>query len=106
MAKRPEIIAEHARLNFADPKSWSLLALAAVYLTRLAATLPRRPKVAWLLPLFWLAQGMLRVRHGALFAPVALLAMIDLWPHTCFARWLAAKRPDVHAPPTRPADAV
>ena len=53
MAKLPEIIAEHARLNFADPKAWPLLALAAVYLTLLAATLPRRPKVAWLLPLFW-----------------------------------------------------
>lgn len=102
MAKLPEIIAEHARLNFADPKAWPLLGLAAVYLTLLAATLPRRPKVAWLLPLFWLVQGMLRVRHGALFAPVALLAMIDLWPHTCFARWLAAKRPDVYAPPSKP----
>lgn len=102
MAKLPEIIAEHARLNAADPKAWPLLALAAVYLTLLAATLPRRPKVAWLLPLFWLVQACLRVRHGALFAPVALLAIIDLWPHTCFARWLAVKRPDVYTPPTAP----
>lgn len=100
MAKLPEIIAEHARLNVADPKAWPLLALAGVYLTLLAATLPNRPKVAWLLPLFWLVQALLRVRHGALFAPVALLAMIDLWPHTFFARWLAAKRPDVYTPPT------
>jgi hypothetical protein len=102
MAKLPEIIAEHARLNLADPKAWPLLALAAVYLTLLTATLPRRPKVAWLLPLFWLAQALLRVRHGALFAPVALLAIIDLWPHTLFARWLAVKRPDVYTPPTAP----
>lgn len=100
MAKLPEIIAEHARLNVADPKAWPLLALAAVYLTLLVAALPRRPKVAWLLPLFWLVQALLRVRHGALFAPVALLAMIALWPHTAFARWLAVKRPDVYAPPT------
>jgi hypothetical protein len=102
MAKLPDIIAEHARLDVTDPKAWPLLALAAIYLTLLAATLPRRPKVAWLLPLFWLVQSLLRVRHGALFAPVAMLAIIDLWPHTLFARWLAAKRPDVYAPPATP----
>jgi hypothetical protein len=103
MAKLPDVIAEHARLDFADPKAWPVFALAAVYLTLLAATLPRRPRVAWLLPLFWLVQAVLRVRHGALFAPVALLAMIDIWPHTLFAKWLALKRPDVYSPPAGPA---
>jgi hypothetical protein len=99
MSRLPEIIAEHARLDFTDPKAWPLLALAIVYLTLLAGVLPRRPKMVWLIPLFWLAQALLRVRHGALFAPVAVLAMIDLWPHTRYARWLAAMRPDVYTPP-------
>jgi hypothetical protein len=103
MTRLPEIIAEHARLDPADPKAWPLLAFAAVYLVLLAGVLPARPKVAWLVPLFWLVQAGLRVRHGALFAPVALLAMIDLWPHTRYARWLAANRPDVYAPPAGPA---
>ena len=100
MARLPEIISEHAPLDVTDSKAWPLLALTAVYLTLLAATLPCRPKVAWLLPLVWLAQAGLRVRHGALFAPLAVLAVIDLWPHTSFARYLAKKRPDVYAPPT------
>lgn len=102
MSRLPEIIAEHAPLDVTDPKAWPLIALAAVYLTLLAATLPRRPKVVWLLPLFWLAQAYLRVRHGALFAPLAVLAVIDLWPHTRFARWLEMHRADVYAPPTAP----
>lgn len=103
MSQLPEIIAEHARLNMTDPKAWPLLALAGVYLVLLIGVLPNRPKVAWLIPLFWLVQAVLRVRHGALFAPVALLAMIDLWPHTRYAAWLAAKRPDVYVPPAGPA---
>lgn len=102
MSRLPEIIAEHARLDVTDPKAWPLLAFAAVYLVLLAGVPPNRPKVAWLVPLFWLAQALLRVRHGALFAPVALLAVIDLWPHTRYARWLAAKRPDVYTPPAGP----
>jgi hypothetical protein len=101
MTRLPEIIAEHARLDVTDSKAWPLLAFAAVYLVLLAGVLPNRPRVVWLIPLFWLVQAVLRVRHGALFAPVALLAMIDLWPHTRYARWLATKRPDVYAPPDR-----
>jgi hypothetical protein len=102
MTRLPEIIAEHARLDVADPKAWPLLAFAAVYLVLLLGVLPHRPNVVWLLPLFWLVQSLLRVRHGALFAPVALLAMIDLWPHTRYAKWLAIKRPDVYTPLAEP----
>lgn len=103
MPHLPELIVEHSRFDFTDPKGWTTLALAAVYLVMLAGVLPARPRVAWLLPLFWLVQAMLRVRHGSLFAVVATVAMIDLWPHTLYARWLAAKRPDVFTPPARPA---
>ena len=102
MSQLPEIIAEHARLNVSDPKAWPLLALTGTYLVLLFGVLPNRPRVCWLIPLFWLVQSVLRVRHGALFAPVALLAMIDMWPHTRFASWLATKRPDVYQPPVKP----
>lgn len=98
MPHLPELIVEHSRFDFSDPKGWTTLALAAVYLTLLAGVLPARPRVAWLVPLFWLAQAMLRVRHGSLFAVVSAVAILDLWPHTRYARWLAAKRPDVYTP--------
>lgn len=102
MSRLPEIIAEHARLDVTDPKAWPLLALAAVYLVVLAGVRPRAVRVAWLIPLAWLVQGVLRVRHGALFAPVAVIALIDLWPHTRYANWLAKYRPDVYQPPVAP----
>jgi hypothetical protein len=100
MSRLPEIIAEHARLDVTDSKAWPLLMLGGIYLILLAGVLPSRMKVVWLVPIFWLVQAILRVRHGALFAPVTVLVIIDLWPHTRYARWLALKRPDVYSPPT------
>ncbi len=102
MPHLPDLIIEHSRFDPADPKGWTTLVLAAVYLVLLAGVLPGRPRVAWLVPLFWLVQAMLRVRHGSLFAVVATVAVIDMWPHTRYARWLAAKRPDVYTPPSGP----
>ena len=98
MPRLPEIILEHARLDVADSRAWPLLAFAALYLIMLAGTFPNRPRVGWLLPLFWLVQACLRVRHGSLFAIVGIVALIDLWPHTRYALWLARKRPDVYEP--------
>ena len=98
MPRLPEIIVEHARLVVADSRAWPMLAFAAVYLVMLAGTFPNRPRIGWLLPLFWLVQACLRVRHGSLFAIVGMVALIDLWPHTRYALWLARKRPDVYDP--------
>ncbi len=98
MPRLPEIIVEHSRLDFADPHSWPMLAFGLLYLMVLAGTLPGKPRVAWLIPLFWLVQACLRVRHGSLFAIVGMVALIDLWPHTRYAAWLAQKRPDVFDP--------
>jgi len=98
MPRLPEIIAEHARLDFADPHAWPMLAFGALYLAALAGVPRGELRVAWLIPLFWLVQACLRVRHGSLFAIVGTVALIDLWPHTRYALWLARKRPDVYAP--------
>ena len=54
MPRLPEIIVEHSRLNFADPQSWPMLAFGVLYLAVLAGTLPNKPRVAWLIPIFWL----------------------------------------------------
>jgi hypothetical protein len=49
MPHLPELIIEHSRFDFTDPKGWTTLALAAGYLLMLAGVLPARPRVAWLM---------------------------------------------------------
>ena len=88
---------EHQPLDPASPNAFGLLALAALYLAVLAGTLPRRPQVTWLLPLFWLLQSVFRVRHAPLFAMTAFVAIASMWPHTIYARRLL-KRPDLYDP--------
>lgn len=102
MPHLPDLIVEHSRMQIADSRNWPGLALAGVYIFTLAGTVRSGVRVAWLLPLFWLAQAFLRVRHGSLFAVVAAVAVIDMWPHTRWAQWLATHRPDAYVPPTKP----
>ena len=45
----------------------------------------RRPRVTWLIPLFWFFQAVMRVRHSPLFAITAVLALAEMfltpaWP--------------------------
>lgn len=97
------IIREHAPLDPAAPDAWPVFALAAVYLGVLAGVPWRGVRVSWLLPLVWLALGVDRVRHAPLFAVTALVAVAAAWPHTRWAAWLAARRPDFYEPrPPRP----
>jgi hypothetical protein len=97
MPKLPELIVEHTRFTFTDPRGWPMLVFAGLYLFCLCGV-RHKPRVVWLLPLVWLAQAMLRVRHGSLFTIVGMVALIDLWPQTRWAQWLAVKRPDVFSP--------
>lgn len=94
----PVIIQEHSRLDLTSPTAWPVLLFAAVYLFVLAGVLPQRPRVSWLLPLFWLAEAFSRVRHAPLFAVTGLVAVAAMWPHTRWAALLAAKRPDFQCP--------
>ncbi|MFO0848701.1 MAG: hypothetical protein U0871_09125 [Gemmataceae bacterium] len=97
MSELPSLIKEHARVDPTEPSSWAFFALGAVYLVALAG-LRTRPRVAWLLPLVWLALGCERVRHAPLFAVAAVVAVADFFPHT---RWAArlANRPDLYQHP-------
>ena len=97
------IIREHAPLDPAAPDAWPVFALAAVYLGTLAGVPLRAVRVSWLLPLVWFALGAERVRHAPLFAVTALVGLAAAWPHTRWAAWLAAHRPDFYVPaPPRP----
>ena len=51
-----EYVQEHAPPDFADPTNWPLLALALVYFFMLAGV-REKPRVVWLLPLFWLFEA-------------------------------------------------
>jgi hypothetical protein len=90
-------VEEHAPLNPAEPKDWPVVASAGLYLFVLAGV-RERPRVTWLLPLFWLTQALAHVRHGSLFGVVALVAIADMWPATAWARRLAEKRADLYDP--------
>ncbi|MBX9584193.1 MAG: hypothetical protein K2X87_28165, partial [Gemmataceae bacterium] len=93
------IIREHAPLDPAARDAWPVFALAAVYLGVLAGVPWRAVRVSWVLPLVWLALGFDRVRHAPLFAVTALVGVAAAWPHTRWAAWLAAHRPDFYVPP-------
>ena len=83
------LIEEHAPLNFRSPGGWLVLLLGLIYAATLASVRPWRPRVTWLLPLFWLCQALTRVRHSPLFAITAVLALAEMLPHTRLAAFLA-----------------
>ena len=100
------IIREHSPLDPAAPDAWPVFGLAAVYLGVLAGVPWRSVRVSWLLPLVWLVLGFDRVRHAPLFAVTALVGVAAAWPHTRWAAWLAAHRPDfLVTPDPRPRSA-
>lgn len=94
-ADLPKIIQEHAPLNPAKPDGWMVLAFGLVYLIMLAGTLPRWPRVTWLLPLIWFYLTCTRIRHAPLFSITAALAIADMLPHTRWAALLARAGSDL-----------
>ncbi len=54
--------------------------VAVVYLATLASVRPSQIRVTWLLPLVWLCLAWTRMRHGPLFASVAILALAEVLP--------------------------
>lgn len=84
----PEIVAEHRPADFEHPATRAIFAFGALYAFVLAGTLPRFPRVTWLLPLVWLALTLKGIRQGPLFAVVAGVVLADVWPHTVWFRLL------------------
>jgi hypothetical protein len=83
------LIEEHAPLDFRGPEGLLVLALGFFYLGTLASVRPWRPRVTWLLPLFWLYETVTRVRHSPLFGITAVLALAEMLPSTRLAELLA-----------------
>jgi hypothetical protein len=96
------IIIEHfplyRRLDNIDARL--ILLLGALYVAALFSTLPRWPRVTWLLPLIWFYLACTRIRHGPLFAVAATLALADLLPYSRPMLWLARTGSDLFLPPT------
>jgi len=83
----PNIIEEHAPLDWAHAETWGVVALGGLYCLALF-TAERPLRATWLIPLVWWALAWTRVRHAPLFAVVAAIALADLLPHTRLSRWL------------------
>jgi hypothetical protein len=92
----PQIIQEHAPLDPSKPDGWIVLVFGVVYVFMLAGTLPRWPRVTWLLPLVWFVLADKSIRHAPLFAIVGVFAISDVLPYTRWARWLARPGSDLY----------
>ena len=83
-----QVVNEHMPLDPDSPLGLTILASGAAYLLLLAGTLPKIPRVSWLIPLAWLVLSFKGIRQGPLFAITAVVAVADLWPHTIWHRLL------------------
>jgi hypothetical protein len=94
------LIEEHARLDIRGPDAWLILMLALTYAAAIASIRPWRPRFIWIVPIFWLFETFLRVRHSPLFAITASLAIAEMLPHTRVAEFLARPGRDLFQFPT------
>jgi hypothetical protein len=93
----PRLIDEHGPL-LARSTGPMILPMAVVFVVTLLGVRPLRPRVTWLVPLFWLGLAFTRIRHGPLFAITGLVALADLFPATCWAAWLVRAGSDLYRP--------
>ena len=86
----PGLIMEHASLysHPADLASLTVLLFGLLYVSALAGTFPKWPRIIWLIPLAWLYLAFMRIRHGPLFAIMAVIALGDMFPHIRWVTWL------------------
>lgn len=83
-----ELVSEHQPLSLGHTAGQVVVGFGAFYLFALLGTLPRLPRVSWLLPLVWLVLSFKGIRQGPLFVAVGAVAVADLWPHTVWHRLL------------------
>lgn len=89
-----KIMSEHAPLKWTSVEALMIGSLAACYIVVLATSWRRMLRVTWLLPLLWLALTVSRVRHGPLFAVLAVLSIAEMLPHSSLATSLCARSPE------------
>lgn len=88
-----EIIQEHASvltlLRLGETASYLtvilLLCLGLFYFALLAGTDRTDCKVTWYIPLFWFFLSLSRIRHAPLFAMMAVVAIVEIFP---YCRWV------------------
>jgi hypothetical protein len=84
----PEVVNEHMPLDPTSPLGLTVIAMGAFYILMLLGTLPKLPRVSWLIPLVWFVLSFKGIRQGPLFAVCAAVAIADLWKHTLWHRLL------------------
>ena len=83
-----ELVSEHQPLSLDHTAGQVIAGFGCFYLFLLLGTLPKRPRVSWLLPLVWFALSVQSIRQGPLFAVLAAVAIADFWPETVWYRLL------------------
>jgi hypothetical protein len=84
----PQVVNEHMPLDPTSPLGFAVIGLGAFYIVLLLGTLPKLPRVSWLIPLVWFILSFKGIRQGPLFAVCAAVAIADLWKHTLWHRLL------------------
>ncbi len=85
-AAMKEIVPEHFPLDLARTDGQAVVAFAVFYLFMLAGTLPKLPRITWIIPLVWLGLSVMSIRNGPLFIAAALITLADLVPETLWFR--------------------
>jgi hypothetical protein len=84
-----EVVEEHKPINLTSAAGLVIAGFGVLYLALFAGTLPARPRVTWLIPVFWFLMTFTGIRQGPLFVITGALVIPDLWPHTVWRRLLA-----------------
>ena len=83
-----ELVSEHQPLSLQTTSGQAVVGYVVFYLFALLGTLPKWPRITWLLPLVWFVLSLKGIRQGPLFTAIAVVALADLWPHTVWHRLL------------------
>jgi len=94
-----DMVSEHQPLSLASTTGQVVVGFAAFYLIALLGTLPRWPRVSWLLPLVWFILSLKGIRQGPLFTVIGAVALADFWPHTVWHRLLLKYGDSLARPP-------
>ncbi len=84
----PVVISEHKPMDVSSDTGMMIVALGAFYIVLLLGTLPKWPRVSWLIPLVWLILTFKSIRHGPLFAITTAVCIADMWRYTYWHRYL------------------